>query len=90
MKNQRFNFYHPHNMNKRNYNLGWYWCEFQYSKHPINLGNVDICKAVIYNKVSFSEKAFKNFIICKEDEKVELLSIMVLKMNRYAKRLGQT
>ena len=41
------------------------------------------------SKVCFSTKGFKQFIGCKDDEKIKLLCIMLQKINRYAKNFDE-
>ena len=52
------------------------------------IGNVDIDKILLSNKVSLGKKSYKYFIACKYDDyKVNPLCIMLPKMSGYVKLL---
>ena len=56
------------------------------------LGDVDIEKVLVSNKISFGEKNYKYFISCLYNgNKIKPLNIMLLKTSAYVKRYdGQT
>ena len=59
--------------------------EFHKSKQAIELDLVDTGKIVVSDKFKHSEKGFKYFIGCQEDEIVKSLCIILPQMNGYIK-----
>ena len=59
--------------------------EFYYSEQSIDTNDVDSVKIVISGIVSFGEKGFKYFIGYKDDDKINLLCIIVPKVSEYVK-----
>ena len=62
---------------------------FYKSKYLMDINYVNTVKIVKSNQVSFSKKGFKYFLGYKDD-KIELLCIMLPKMNGFAKYLDET
>ena len=61
-------------------------CKFYPHKSPILLGDVDIEKVLVSNKISFSEKNFKFFMsYFYNDHKVKPLNVILPKTNAYVK-----
>ena len=60
--------------------------KFDYSKYPFEKSNIDIHKLRISNGFLFVEIGFNYFIGYKDDDKINPLGIMVLKMSQHAKR----
>ena len=60
------------------------------SKHPIDIGKVNVKKILTSNKVSFSKRGFKYFIGYRDDVKVKPLCIILPKMSGYAKYFDET
>ena len=52
--------------------------------------NIYINKIVIFNKISFGKKGFKNFIGYKDGKKVRPLCILLPKMSAYRKDFDET
>ena len=59
--------------------------EFYYSEQSIDINDVDSVKIVISGIVQFGEKGFKYFIGYKDDDKINLLCIIVPKVSEYVK-----
>ena len=66
--------------------------KFYYHKTPIFLGDVDIEKVLVSNKISFGERNYKYFIgYLYNDNKAKPLHIMLPKTSAYVKSCdGQT
>ena len=60
--------------------------KFDHSKYPFEKSNIDIDKLRISNGFLFVEIGFNYFIGYKDDDKINPLGIMVLKMSQHAKR----
>ena len=61
--------------------------KFNFSNYPINRNNVVIDKIIIFIQFFFGKKSFKYFIGHKDDEKIEPLCKLLLKMSGYTKVL---
>ena len=57
-------------------------------KRPISIKNIDITKIVVSNKIFFSKKSFKHFIVFKHD-KIKLLCIFDPKMSAYRRAFDE-
>ena len=60
--------------------------KFKYPKNPIRVDNVDIDK-MISKKVSFGKESYKCFIGYKDNEKVILFHIILLKITIYENKI---
>lgn len=65
-------------------------CKFHFSKHPVDIKNVNIDKIMISNKASFCKKRFKYFIGYDYDDKNKPLCIMFPQITVYAKSFDET
>ena len=63
--------------------------KFNLHKRLIAIGNIDINKIVVSNKVSFGKKGFKYFIGYK-DAKIRPLCIFSQKMSTYGRDFDET
>ena len=59
--------------------------EFHKSKQPIDLDLINVNQIVISDKIQHSDDGFKYFIVCKEDQVVKPLRIILPQMSGYIK-----
>ena len=64
--------------------------KFHQHKSPILIGNIDINKKVLSNKVSFGKKGFKYFIGYKDAKKIRPYCIFLPRMNAYRRDFDDT
>ena len=64
--------------------------KFHQHRSPSLIGDVNINKIIVFNKVPFGKKGFKYLIGYKDDKKVRLLCIMLPKRSRYRRGFYET
>ena len=64
--------------------------KFYQHKSPISIGDVDINKIIVSNKVPFGKKGFKYFIGYKDERKVRPLCMILPKMTAYRRDSDET